>query len=91
MLLPGHLRPSDTCSPTILAPRIVEGVGASLTEGEGVNEGEDVGVGEGETKSEFRFGLALDLGLGSKCRWGATVAGASVLGASFMEPFSFLS
>ncbi len=45
----------DTCSPTILAPRIVEGVGASLSEGEGVDEDEDVGVGEGKTENEFRF------------------------------------
>jgi hypothetical protein len=55
MVHPGHLLPSDTCSPTILALRIVEGVGASLSEGEGVVEDEDVGVGEGKTENEFRF------------------------------------
>jgi len=35
----------DTCSPAILAPRIVEGVGTSLS------EDEDVGVGEGNTEN----------------------------------------
>jgi hypothetical protein len=55
MVHPGHLLPSDTCSPTILALRIVEGVGASLSEGEGVDEDEDVGVGEGKIENEFRF------------------------------------
>jgi hypothetical protein len=53
MVLPGHLLHSDTCSPTRLAPRIVEGVGTSLSDGEGVDE--DVGVGEGKTENEFRF------------------------------------
>jgi hypothetical protein len=42
-------------------------------------KGEDEGEGEGETKSEFRFWLGFDLGLESICRWGATVAGASVM------------
>jgi hypothetical protein len=55
VLLPGHLLPSDTCSPTTLALRIVEGVGASLSEGENVDEDDDVGVGDGESESEFRF------------------------------------
>ncbi len=53
LMLPGHLLPSDTCSPMTFALRIVEGVGASLSEGEGVDE--DVGVGEDETESEFWF------------------------------------
>ncbi len=58
-MLPGHLLPSDTCFPTTLALRIVEGVGASLIEGEGVYEDEDVGVGEEETESEFGFDWGL--------------------------------
>ena len=55
MVLPGHLLPSDIRSPTTFAPRIVDGVGASLSEGEGVYVDGDVGVGEGKTESEFRF------------------------------------
>jgi hypothetical protein len=54
-LLPRHLLPNDTCSPTTLALRIVEDVGASLSEGEDVDEDDDVGVSEGETESEFQF------------------------------------
>jgi hypothetical protein len=52
-MLSGHLIPSGSCSPTILAPRIDAGVGASLSEGEGADVDGDVGVGESETKSEF--------------------------------------
>jgi hypothetical protein len=48
-MLPGHLLPSDSCSPTTLAHRIDAGVGASLSEDEGADVDEDVGVGEGET------------------------------------------
>jgi len=48
-MLPGHLLPSDSCTPTTLAPRIDAGVGASLSEGEGADVDGDVGVGEGET------------------------------------------
>jgi hypothetical protein len=55
LLLPGHLLPSDTCSPMTVALRIVESVGANLSEGEDAHEDDDVGVGEGETESEFRF------------------------------------
>jgi hypothetical protein len=58
-MLPGDLLPSDTCSPTAVALQIVEGVGASLIEGEGVYEGEDVGVGEDETESAFGFDWGL--------------------------------
>ncbi len=42
-MLPGHLLPSHSCSPTTLASCIDAGVGASLS------ESGDVGVGEGET------------------------------------------
>ncbi len=52
MMLPGHLLSSDSCSPTTLAPQILEGVRASSSEGEGVDEDVDVGVGEGETEIE---------------------------------------
>ena len=48
-MLPGHLLPSDTCSPTTLAPCIDAGVGASPSEGEVADVDGDVGVGEGET------------------------------------------
>jgi len=48
-MLLGHLFPSDSCSPTTLAPRTDAGVGASLIEGEGANVDGEVGVGEGET------------------------------------------
>ncbi len=48
-MLPAHLLPSDTCSPTALAPRIDAGEGASLSVGEGADVDGGVGVGEGET------------------------------------------
>jgi hypothetical protein len=76
MMLPEQMLPSDSCSPTTLAPQMDVGVDVDR----------DVGVGEAETEGEFRFWLGLDLDLGSKCRWGATVAKASARGASFMEP-----
>jgi hypothetical protein len=38
-----------------LALRIVEGVGASLSESEGVDEDGDVGMGEGKKECEFWF------------------------------------
>ncbi len=66
-MLPGHLLTSDSCSPTTLAPQIVEGVGASSS------------VGEGETEIEIWCWLGLSLGLESKCRWGATARGASFM------------
>jgi hypothetical protein len=53
MMLPGHLLPSDSCSPMTLATQIVEGVGTSSSEGEGVDEDVDVGVGEGGTEIEI--------------------------------------
>jgi hypothetical protein len=46
---------NTTVAPQTLALRIVEGVGASLSEGEDADEDDDVGVGGGETESEFRF------------------------------------
>jgi hypothetical protein len=49
------LLPSGTCPLTTVALRMVEGIGASLSEGDDVDEDDDVGVGEGETESEFRF------------------------------------
>ena len=55
MVLPRHMLPSDTCSPMVLAPRIVSGVGATISEGEGVDEGERISVGEGEAENEFWF------------------------------------
>ncbi len=41
-------------------------------------------------EGEFWFWLGLDLGLGSKCRWRATVAGAFVRGASVIEPSLYI-
>jgi hypothetical protein len=55
MLLPRYLLPSDTCFPTTLAPRIVEGVGVSVREDEGVDEGEGEGESGEETYGEFWF------------------------------------
>jgi hypothetical protein len=48
-----NLNGNTNVAPGILAPRIVEGVGASMSEDESIADGEDVGVGE--TESEFRF------------------------------------
>ncbi len=53
MMLPRHLLPGDSWSPTTLAPQIVEGVRASSSEGEGVDEDVYVGVGEGKTEIEI--------------------------------------
>jgi hypothetical protein len=55
-----------------------------MSEDESVDEGE--GESGRETEGEFWFWFRLDLNLDSKCRWGATVAEASVRGASVMEP-----
>jgi UDP-3-O-[3-hydroxymyristoyl] glucosamine N-acyltransferase len=51
-MLPGHLLPSDTCSPTALAPRVDAGEGASLSEDEGADVDGDIGVGEGADVDE---------------------------------------
>jgi hypothetical protein len=57
-----------------------------MSEDESVDEGEGEGESGRETEGEFWFWFRLDLNLDSKCRWGATVAEASVRGASVMEP-----
>jgi len=55
MLLPRHMLPGDTCFPMVLVLQIVSGVGATISEGEGLDEGERIGVGEGDVENEFRF------------------------------------
>jgi len=39
----------------VLVLQIVSGVGATISEGEGLDEGERIGVGEGDVENEFRF------------------------------------
>ena len=55
MMLPRQLLSSDNCSPTTLAPQIVEGVGTSPSEDEGVDGDVDVRVGEDDTVIELWF------------------------------------